>query len=196
MKLYYHPASPYARKCRILARELCLSLDEVFSNPVEDEALRKFNPLKKVPILILNDESTLFDSPVICEYLDHVGEGQFFPRDIRKGMAGFWHALRMQALGDGLMDAAITWRNENAHTFEARDWSRIRRCSTAIGAGIDTIETYDLSRVDTIGEVSIACALGYLDLRFPDFNWRDGHPKLTEWYRQLDDVASIVETRP
>ena len=193
MKLYYHPASPYARKCRVIARELCVQVDEIFSNAVEDEGLRRLNPLKKIPILVLEDGSTLFDSPVICEYLDYVGGGKFFPRTSRRTSA-LWQALRKQALGDGMMDAAIVWRNENAHASEARDSSRIRRCSAAIGAAIDALEMSELIGVETIGEISIACALAYLDLRFPDLAWRNGHPIISEWYRQLEELPSMVET--
>ncbi|MEJ0041201.1 MAG: glutathione S-transferase N-terminal domain-containing protein [Rhizomicrobium sp.] len=92
MKLYTNPASPFARKCRIIAHELNLKLEEiVVANARDDESIRRINPLKKIPILILDDGSALFDSAVICEYLNNIGGGKFFPgMTIWRSVSGRW----------------------------------------------------------------------------------------------------------
>ena len=79
MKLYTNPASPFARKCRVIAHELGLKLEEIDVNARDNDSLRAVNPLKKIPALVLDDGSALFDSPVICEYLNEIGGGKFFP---------------------------------------------------------------------------------------------------------------------
>ena len=110
MKLYTNAASPFGRKCRVIARELNIKLEEVNTMPFQDPDFRKINPLGKIPALVLDDGSVLFDSPVICEYLNHVGGGKFFPgMNIFKHSSGRWKALGLQALGDGLADAAVAW---------------------------------------------------------------------------------------
>src|SRR3569833_1368079 len=99
MKLYSHPVSPFARKARIIAHELGLKLDIVHVESARaDPNLRNINPLKQIPVLILDDGSSLFDSPVICEYLNQAGGGKFFPADtIWKAASGRWKALGLQA---------------------------------------------------------------------------------------------------
>src|ERR1700760_4839020 len=110
MKLYSHPVSPFARKARIIAHELDIKLDVIDVQARNDESLRRLNPLKQIPVLVLDDGSSLFDSPVICEYLNHSGGGKFFPgMNIFKHASGRWKALGLQALGDGLADATVTW---------------------------------------------------------------------------------------
>ena len=110
MKLYMSPASPFARKARIIVRELDLVrlVEEIPTNPATSEELRKTNPLGKIPALVLDDGSTLIDSPVICEYLNELGGGKFFPgMTIWREVSGRWRALTLQALGDGIADAAV-----------------------------------------------------------------------------------------
>src|ERR1700749_1382988 len=108
MKLYTNAASPFARKCRIIAHELDLKLEEIRTLPFNGPEFRRINPLGKIPALVLDDGSVLIDSPVICEYLNHKGGGKFFPgMNIFKDSSGRWKALGLQALGDGLADAAV-----------------------------------------------------------------------------------------
>src|SRR3569623_758060 len=110
MKLYSNAASPFARKCKVIAQELGLKLEEVRTLPMQDPEFRRVNPLGKIPALQLDDGSILIDSPVICEYLNHVGGGKFFPgMSIWRNTTGRWKALGLQALGDGLADAAVAW---------------------------------------------------------------------------------------
>ena len=110
MKLYMSPASPFARKARIMIHELDLTrlVEEIPTNPATGEELRKTNPLGKFPALVLDDGSTLLDSRVICEYLNELGGGKFFPgMTIWREVSGRWRALTLQALGDGIADAAV-----------------------------------------------------------------------------------------
>jgi len=112
MKLYSHPVSPFARKARIIAHELELKLEIIDVQARNDENLRRMNPSSRSLSWCWTTFS-LFDSPVICEYLNHTGGGKFFPgMNIWKHNSGRWKALGLQALGDGVADAAVAWRYE------------------------------------------------------------------------------------
>ncbi len=127
----------------MIARELNLKLEEINISPFQDPGMRRINPLGKIPALVLDDGSVLIDSPVICEYLNHVGGGKFFPgMSIFRHSSGRWKALGLQALGDGLADATVAWvlmgreeqvpekaRARQMETILAR-WARWRRSST------------------------------------------------------------------
>jgi len=197
VKLYTNPASPFARKCRVIAHELKIKLEEIVVMARDDESLRRFNPLKKIPILILDDGSALFDSPVICEYLNEFGGGKFFPgMSIWRSVSGRWKALGLQALCDGIMDAAVGCRYEVLVAEDRRNADHIARHMASVAAGLDALERVTFSDVPTIGEVSAGCALGYLDFRYPDLNWRDGHPKLAEWFAKFAQYKSMLATAP
>src|SRR5580693_7519602 len=108
MKLYVDAASPFARKVRVVVRELSLKIDEVSVVPRESDELKRVNPLGKIPALALDDGSVLFDSRVICEFLNHSGSGTFFPgTSLFRNTTGRWRALVLQALADGLCDALV-----------------------------------------------------------------------------------------
>lgn len=155
MKLYSNPASPFARKCRVIAHELGIKLEEVIVNARDDESLRAINPLKKIPALVLDDGSTLFDSPVICEYLNEVGHGKFFaPASPWKPVSGRWKALGLQALGDGIMDAAVAYRYETIQAEEKRNPDHVARYMATIRAGLDALERVTFSESPTIGEIT------------------------------------------
>ncbi|MBA2587347.1 MAG: glutathione S-transferase N-terminal domain-containing protein [Alphaproteobacteria bacterium] len=197
MKLYSHPVSPFARKARIIAHELGLKLDVITVQARNDESLRRYNPLKQIPILVLDDGSSLFDSPVICEYLNHTGGGKFFPgMNIFKNTSGRWKALGLQALGDGVADAAVAWRYELIEPEERRNPDRIARCLATITAGLDALERVNFPKDPTIGEISVACALGYIDFRLPDLDWKSSRPKLAGWYAQFSEYKSMKATAP
>ncbi|MGB8602575.1 MAG: glutathione S-transferase N-terminal domain-containing protein, partial [Rhizomicrobium sp.] len=115
MKLFMSATSPYARKCRIIGHELDLMrhIEEVAVDATDKAQIRPVNPLGKIPALQLNDGSVLVDSPVICEYLDDLGGGKFFPKpNIWGDTKGRWKALTLQAIGDGLCDALVGWMLE------------------------------------------------------------------------------------
>ena len=198
MKLYSHPVSPFARKSRIIAHELRIKLDIVhIESARKDPNLRNVNPLKQVPVLVLDDGSTLFDSAVICEYLNHSGGGKFFPgMSIWRHNSGRWKALGLAALGDGIADAAVAWRYEKTEPEERRNPERIERCKATIAAGIDALERVTFAKDPTIGEISVACALGYIDFRLSDLDWKSSHPKLSAWYARFCDYPSMKATAP
>lgn len=197
MKLYSHPASPFARKCRVIAHELSLKLEEVVVNARDDEGLRAVNPLKKIPTLVLDDGSALFDSRVICEYLNEFGGGKFFPgMTVWRQVSGRWKALGLQALGDGIMDAGVACRYESLEPEERRNPSHIARYTATIRAGVDALERVSFSETPTIGEIASGCALGYLDFRYADLKWRDTHPRLAGWFAKFSQYPSMLATAP
>jgi glutathione S-transferase len=198
MKLYSNPASPFARKCRIIIQELEIRCEIVDVDARNDETLRWINPLKKIPALVLDDGSVLFDSPVICEYLNHVGGGKLYPgMSILRGSAGRWKSLGLQALGDGIMDAAVATRYQVIQPVEDQNAAFIARYRADIGGGLDALERVTFQDPPTIGEIAVACALGYLDFRFADLGWRAGHPKLAAWYETFSTkYPSMKDTAP
>ena len=199
MKLYFTPASPYARKVRVNALELALNerieLLPVTLSPVSPHAqLREHNPLGKIPTLLTDSGEALYDSPVICEYLDALaGGGRLWPAagPVR------WRALRRQALADGITDAAVLVRYEQTVRPEALRWNEwIEGQRLKIRTALAVLETESLEGPFDIGAISIACALGYLDLRFPEERWRDHRPRLANWFAALAQRPSLVSTAP
>lgn len=187
--LRYSPTSPYARKVRIAADILGLAKDIALagadtSDPAD--TLRAQNPLGKIPVLILDDGDTLYDSRVIAEYLDVLaGGGRLFPVEA----AARFKALKLQALGDGVNDAALLIR------YETHVRPEKFRCPETLALQAGKVERALAQLEDApptgpvdIGHIAVASALGYQDLRF-EGAWRADHPKLVAW---LDDFASRV----
>jgi glutathione S-transferase len=199
MKLRHNPASPYVRKVMIVAHELGLAgkielLDTVVSPVTTNATLADENPLMKIPALTTDDGEVLFDSPVICEYLDSLaGGGKVFPA---AGKAR-WAALRQQALGDGILDALILCRYEiAARPEEKRHAAWTDGQMKKAHQGLAALDRENLSGPHTIGWVTAACTLGYLDFRFPDDGWRSRYPKLAEWYKGVEALPSMQATKP
>lgn len=199
MKLLYSPASPYARKVLVLAHETGQAGEiEVVTAGTSPTAgapdVAPHNPLGKVPALLLDDGTCLFDSRVICEYLDMRSDGaHLFPEGAER-----WDALTRQALGDGLLDAALITRYERVLRPEQLRWDAWDAGQVAkIRAVLDRIEAVvaDMPVLD-IGTVAIACALGYLDFRFPDLSWRKGRPAAAAWYAVFEARPSMTATVP
>lgn len=200
MKLFHSTTSPYVRKVMVVAIEAGLEsvLERIATNiqmPTDD--FLAANPLGKVPALITDDGRLLYDSPVICEYLDslHSGPPLFPERE-----PALWQALRLQALADGILDAAVLCRWEQVTRPEplrwpdwvARNWSKVVR-------GLDVLEAEAAAFNDeplSIGQIAIGCALGWLDFRFPDDNWRPGRPTLAAWYATFIERPSMRATVP
>lgn len=195
MKLYTNAASPFARKCRVIAHELGIKLEEIRTLPFNDPDFRRVNPLGKIPALLLDDGSVLIDSPVICEYLNHKGGGKFFPgMNIFKDSSGRWKALGLQALGDGLADAAVAYVVEGRQS-PPNEAQRTRHMA-AVTATLDALERSKFAEHPTIGEIAVACALGYLDFRIPDLDWKSSRPKLSAWYARMCEYPAMKATEP
>lgn len=195
MKLYTNPASPFGRKCQVIARELGIKLEEINLSPFQDPNMRKVNPLGKIPALQLDDGSVLFDSPVICEYLNHSGGGKFFPgMNIFKHSSGRWKALCLQALGDGLADATVAWVLMGRED-QVPEKARARQMETILST-LAALEKVKFAKDPTIGEIAVACALGYMEFRLTDLDWRATHPNLSGWYAQFCEYPSMKDTVP
>jgi glutathione S-transferase len=202
MKLRYSPTSPYVRKVMVMALETGLAErieripTSVAPTKPNDEVARE-NPLVKVPALTTDDGLVLYDSPVICEYLDTLHDGpKFFPPS---GPAR-WLALRQQALGDGILDAAILGRYEilRPKEFQWQDWldAQMRKVRGALAALEMEAEAGDLGGPLTIGQITIACALGYLDFRYQSEAWPTKHRRLAVWAEEVAQRKSIQLTMP
>ncbi|MBM3552535.1 MAG: glutathione S-transferase [Alphaproteobacteria bacterium] len=192
--LRYSPASPYARKIRIAADLLGLAERiEIVAADAADPAdsLRRQNPLGKIPTLILEDGSALYDSRVIAEYMDHLaGGGRLIPAD----PSARFTALRLQALGDGVNDAALLIRYETFSRPEAlRYGEAIAHQQGKIDRALDALEAAPPADAVDIGHIAVACALGYLDLRFGGA-WRAEHPSLVAWLENFARTIPAFET--
>lgn len=195
MKLFYSPTSPFVRKvvaCAI-ACELESQIERVRTNPWDSPAdLLAANPLSKVPCLVTEDGLALFDSKVICEYLDFRGRGALFPPP----GAARWRALRNQAVADGITDAAVLLRRDAARPQEAARTEAMQRQRMVMRSGLDALEAEPLPDHVDIGTISVGCALGYLDLRFAAENWRSGRPKLERWFETMRTRPEMANTAP
>jgi len=201
VKLYYSSNSPYARKARIIIHELDLTprVEDVIVTLPADAKLRAINPLGKIPALILDDNSVIYDSPVICEYLDELGKGKFFPRaSLLREAQGRWRALTLQALGDGLADAIVRRNQEKRLPPEKQSSEVIERQTKAVEAAFAVADraAAKFPAEPTIGEIAIACAIGYLVLRVPHDGWRDRYPQLARWYEVFSKFPSAQATKP
>ena len=199
LKLRNSATSPYVRKVRVLLLETGLEdrveLIDTLVTPINPNAeLNVDNPIGKVPVLLTKNGMALYDSPVICEYLDSLHSGtKMFPVN---GVSR-WLALRRQALGDGLLDAAILGRYESTLRPAAKLWedwldAQIGKIDRSLGAM--EAEALQLEGVVNIGTITIACALGYLDFRYSEMNWRTERPALTAWYDDISLRPSMVAT--
>ena len=201
MKLFFSHTSPYARKVMATAIEAGLN-DQIeivtaAVSPVNRNAeIVAHNPSGKLPTLLTDDGQALFDSRVICEYLAAQSNNTtLFPA---AGNAR-WTALRRQALADALLDAALLARYETASRPENLRWNdwltgqldKVRSSVVAIEADADT-----LGDEANIGTLAIACALGYLDLRYPELEWRKQAPRAATWYESFSQRPSLKDTAP
>ena len=196
MKLAYSPASPYVRKVTACAikRGLNDKIERLKIGTTDPELL-KINPLSKVPTLITDDGLHLYDSPVICEYLDSVGSA---PKLFPAAGPARWKALVQEALADGILDATQPRRREVALPQDEGRKSYIALQQGKVSRALGEFEKQaaSLGALDTIGEITIGCALGYLDFRFGSEPWRPGHPKLEAWYAKVAKLPPLAETVP
>jgi glutathione S-transferase len=199
MLLNYSPTSPFVRKVTVLLHETGLAGQvrlQTFDGWAEPAALTADNPLSMVPTLVLDDGSTLFDSPVICDFLDQRHRGA---RMLPASGEARWQVLRDQALADGILDCAVLVFVELNKRPEAKRWdwwSELKR--RAIWRALESLEqqTPNIgSRVD-LGSISIAVALAYLDLRGAVGEWRGRCPGLAAWFAVFSERPSMRATAP
>jgi glutathione S-transferase len=201
MTLHWSPRSPYVRKVMIAAHEMGLqdrlhTVRTVVGGTTPHRELMRINPLGKIPTLELEDGSVLYDSPVICEYLDTLHDGpKLFPSTWpERGVA-----LRRLALGDGMLDAALPWLSERFRPAEKQSQPHMDLWRAKLLASVDALEQEADALADgamTIGHVAIGIALGYLDFRFDELHWRDGRPRLTAWFATFNARASVQANPP
>lgn len=199
MKLIYAAASPFVRKVHVVLHETGLieqtELVQVATTPVNsaDEAVAA-NPSGKIPSLIADDGNTIYDSRVICRYLDHLGGGNLYPE------GDIWRMLTLEATADAIMEASVLMTYERrvrpeemvfAPWIEAQ-WAKAERSIIAISN--DWSEYLNGPR--TIGQIGIACALAYVDFRHADRDWRTGNPDLAAWFADFSKIPSMQATRP
>ena len=195
MKIYFSPFSPYVRKCLVVGHELGLNgrIELLPSNahPVQrDAAIIASNPLGKVPTFFADDGQVLYDSRVICEYLDDLAAGTLFPRHGKLR----WQALTLQSLADGMLDAALLARYEDVARPENLRWpawrqAQLDKSETALAA-IEAAPMQFDGRVD-IGTITLGCALWYLDLRFDTLGWHARYPGVAKWYAAFSQRPSM-----
>lgn len=196
LRLFYSSGSPFVRKVMVCAilRGLDKRLELIATNPhVSPPELLAQNPLSKVPCLVPSDDLPIFDSRVICEYLDNLGTASPLFPDPGPERTG---SLVLQALGDGIMDAAVARRvqqpwpkDEGRQAFDARQ-------KAAIDRSLDWLEQYPPGQLRDIGSIAVACALGYLDFRFGAEPWRDSRPTLAAWFAKASAHPAMAETVP
>lgn len=181
MKLHWSPSAPFVRKVMVCAEELGLShrIVKVRTSvgPTRINAdLTGDNPLNKLPTLVLDDGTSLYDSRVICEYLDSLaGGGKMLPRDAGER----FKALKRQVLADGVLDVAILKRDEDYRGERHQSPAHQSAFAAKLKSGFDAMEREDLDASPYgIGHIAFGCALSYFDFRFENYDWRTGRPKL------------------
>ncbi len=196
MKLKYSPNSPYVRKIVVLGLELGLD-DKIIRetltlSPYEPNPdVLAVNPLGKIPVLVNDDGQSLFDSTVACEFLSATaGDQSWFP----PAGPGRWHALRCNALANGMLEAAQLVRFElsRPEAFRYTKWSDAQMGK--LTRGFAFLEANLPAEAD-MGAVAVACAIGWLDFRFPDLKWRDNAPELSAWFDRFSVRPSFSSTR-
>jgi glutathione S-transferase len=194
MKLLGSVTSPFVRKVRVVAEELGLG-DRIALVPTDtsDPALGVVNPLGKIPALILDDGEALYDSAVIVAYIDHLGGNRMIPA------AGpeRWRVLRLEALADGIADAAVAAVMEKRRPAASRSADFLALQRGKIVRGLDRLEI-EVSRFEGLdaGTIATGATLGYLDFRHPDLDWRAGRPKLAAWFEAFARRPSMAGSAP
>jgi glutathione S-transferase len=199
MKVYYSPASPFVRKVLVSAHELGVAdrveLLSCAAHPINrDQDIVEHNPLGQVPTFFIDDGTVIYDSRVICEYLDSLGAGRLLGSGDRR-----WRALTEQSLADGLLDAALLARYETAVRPQELRWEAWTQSQLdKVNSALNRLEIWApefRDRVD-IGTITVGCALGYLDFRFPDHGWRAARPQLSNWFAGFEKRPSMQATIP
>lgn len=200
MKLHWSPRSPFVRKVMIVLYETGIEGQvELVRTPVAMDKpnldLVADNPLIKLPTLVLDDGTALYDSRVICAYLNGLAGGRLLPADAAARLV----AERRQALGDGFLDALLLFRQERNKPVEKQTvaWLdafalKVRAVLAALEAEAPALAASDFD----LGVIAIGCALSYMDYRFPDIDWRAGHPRLAAWHLGFCARPSVARSQP
>ena len=193
MKLLGAPASPFARKVRVLALELGLDLPLETVATATSVELPLANPLAKIPTLLRDDGPPIYDSPVICDYLNALAGGALVPASSEAR----WRALTLEALADGLCDAAVWRRGEMLRPEVEQNAAALAKQAAVVERALDALE----AQVETftsfgVGEIAAACAVAYLDFRFAAEPWRPTRPKLAAGYARVSERAAMKATTP
>lgn len=200
MKLIAAPASPYSRKVRIVLAEKKIDYEFIIDSP-GDAATRvpEFNPLGKIPVLVLEDDTTLFDSRVIVEYLDNASPvGRLIPDDTRARI----QVRRWEALADGCTDAAnaVVVESRRPAAKQSSEWIARQqgKIDRALRAMSDELGTRAWCSGDhyNLSDIAVGCALGYLDYRMTDIQWRKTYPNLAKLAEKLAKRAPFQDTLP
>jgi glutathione S-transferase len=200
MLLHWSPRSPFVRKVMILAHEIGLAdrielVRTVVASTTPNAALMARNPQSRLPTMELADGTVLYDSRVICEYLDSLHGGEkLFPAPPER-----WTALRRQALGDGMLDTLATWRAEQLRPVERQSATHRDVWRLKTHASVDRLEDEaDALMADrfSIGHIAVGAALGYIDFRFPEIGWRKEHPRIAAWYETFLKRPSVIANEP
>lgn len=204
MKLIGSLTSPFVRKVRIVAAEKFIDYEFMVDVPwADDTHVPDFNPLGKVPVWVMEDGKTLFDSRVIVEYLDSISPaGHVLPKEPRPRIA----VKRWEALADGICDAAalVFLEKKRPTSQQSPEW--IRRQMGKVNAGLKAMseeldqhkgpQSWCTGEVFTLADIALGCALGYLEFRFPELDWRRAHPNLSELYDRLMQRPTFKDTVP
>ena len=199
MQLFDNPASPFCRKVKVVLLETGqigdVELIGAVGHPTAPETLPvAHNPLGKIPTLLRADGPALYDSRVICRFLDARAEGGLYPE------ARLWEALTLEATADGIMDAAVLMVYENRSRAEdARDPAWVEAQWAKILRALDVLEGRWMSHLHgpfDIGQIAVACALSYLDFRHGARDWRAGRGSLPAWHKAISERPSLAETAP
>jgi glutathione S-transferase len=204
MRLYHSPSSPFVRKVMVLLHEADatdrVTLVPVMGTPLDPGTLPvDRNPLGKIPALERDDGPTLYDSRVICRYLDDLLGAGLYPAAPR-----LWDTLVLEATADGMTDAAVLMRYEmhvrpaaarSSEWLEAQ-WAKVDRALTALEERWTShLSGHPSGSVD-MGQIAVGCALGYLDFRQAERDWRSGRPGLSAWFDQFNTRPSMLQTAP
>lgn len=195
MLLWGSQTSPFARKVRVVVRELDLT-GQVEERLVDAASLESLvsgdNPLGKIPCLVADDGRRIHDSPVICDYLDvSFGGSRLHPSTGPER----WTVMTLQALADGIMDAAVLCRYESLRPEPERSADWVAKQQRKILRSLDTLAAAPPAAAMTIGGIALACALGYLDFRQAVGDWRPGRPALAAWFAAMAERPSLLVTR-
>ena len=193
MKLYSSPATPFGRKVAIVAREHGIALGSVNVNPFESSELERLNPVKLIPVLVLDDGTVLYDSHVICAYLDETGGGPtLYPQ------ANRWDWQRRMTLGTALTETSVSWvfqkrlpADQQSATLKTRYKERVRRIAARLEAEAGALSDAPF-RMD---HIAVICGIGHLEFRH-DASWRSECPALAAWYEGMQSRPSIARTAP